>query len=269
MDSSSSKNINVAGSPSQNGLGVVSGSNPSVGQVSNSSLSINVADGSIRSRISNPSLSGVSVIQRSNNTAFRIFIGGLVIVTLGLLGSGLYHTYKTFKDSKDIVNQKKQDADQTKSIISQPIRKADDFSQTMVDVADNTILFTLHSNPSEAEVYKDGEFIGVTSIYDMKFPKSDSDADIVVATDGYNVARLTFDMSRGFSENITLDPIVVERSHRSGPRPEAAPVDQPSDGSINSAKPKVVGVAADSKTTGKNKKKDSTAPAAPVFVVPE
>jgi len=269
MDSSSSKNINIAGTPSQNGLPVVGGSNPSVGQVSNSSLNINIADGSMRSRISNPSLSGISAVHQSNNKAFRAFIGGLVVVTLVLLVGGLYHTYKAVKANKDTVSQKLQEAAQDKAIISQSIRQSDDFAQDAADISDNTVILSLYSDPSGAEVYKDGEFVGVTPIEDMKFKKAQNDADIVLSLEEYNVARLTFDMSQNFSENITLEHAVVERDHRSSNRAEAAAAPAPSDGSITSAKAKVVGGAADTKSNNRKGKGKSDAPAAPAFVIPE
>ena len=228
-------------------------SNPSV-QLSNPSLLI--SDPSIRATKQNQRLS-------------RILMLLLVLIALVALVTSTILAIKQFKADEMDAKARYNAAWAVKHV--NPVRFQDTLTSLEEETAvpeDKIIYLSVSSVPTGANVYLDGNFIGTTNeqgMIEKKLHAQEGEGRLILALDGYQIARKSFSLENDFSETIVLEPIpepVIEA-------PRVVEKTTEKDNAVVENKAVVIGVQSSTGTSKKSKKKSEAKAQEVQFVLPD
>ena len=228
-------------------------SNPSM-QLSNPSLLI--SDPSIRATKQNQRLS-------------RILMLLLVLVALVALVTSTILAIKQFKADEMDAKARYNAAWAVKHV--NPVRFQDTLTSLEEETAvpeDKIIYLSVSSVPTGANVYLDGNFIGTTNeqgMIEKKLHAQEGEGRLILALDGYQIARKSFSLENDFSETIVLEPIpepVIEA-------PRVVEKTTEKDNAVVENKAVVIGGQSSTGTSKKSKKKSEAKAQEVQFVLPD
>ena len=228
-------------------------SNPSM-QLSNPSLLI--SDPSIRATKQNQRLS-------------RILMLLLVLIALVALVTSTILAIKQFKADEMDAKARYNAAWAVKHV--NPVRFQDTLTSLEEETAvpeDKIIYLSVSSVPTGANVYLDGNFIGTTNeqgMIEKKLHAQEGEGRLILALDGYQIARKSFSLENDFSETIVLEPIpepVIEA-------PRVVEKTTEKDNAVVENKAVVIGVQSSTGTSKKSKKKSEAKAQEVQFVLPD
>ena len=228
-------------------------SNPSM-QLSNPSLLI--SDPSIRATKQNQRLS-------------RILMLLLVLIALVALVTSTILAIKQFKADEMDAKARYNAAWAVKHV--NPVRFQDTLTSLEEETAvpeDKIIYLSVSSVPTGANVYLDGNFIGTTNeqgMIEKKLHAQEGEGRLILALDGYQIARKSFSLENDFSETIILEPIpepVIEA-------PRVVEKTTEKDNAVVENKAVVIGGQSSTGTSKKSKKKSEAKAQEVQFVLPD
>ena len=228
-------------------------SNPSM-QLSNPSLLI--SDPSIRATKQNQRLS-------------RILMLLLVLIALVALVTSTILAIKQFKADEMDAKARYNAAWAVKHV--NPVRFQDTLTSLEEETAvpeDKIIYLSVSSVPTGANVYLDGNFIGTTNeqgMIEKKLHAQEGEGRLILALDGYQIARKSFSLENDFSETIVLEPIpepVIEA-------PRVVEKTTEKDNAVVENKAVVIGGQSSTGTSKKSKKKSEAKAQEVQFVLPD
>lgn len=154
-------------------------------------------------------------LMRRNSKVAQISLFGLAIVALGCFVLTIFSALGQVKQNQiDAANLEKR-AQETRHVNAQLVTDNVEDIENVGELQatdENKIYLNLSSIPSGANVYLDGMYIGQTddiNTFEKRIEKSDENAKIVLALDGYEVAKRSFVRSADFSDTIVLSKVVA------------------------------------------------------------
>lgn len=207
--------------PGSNPSVQIQGSNPAIQvQGSNPALQVQGSNPSMLIQAGNPSFSGLYAVTTKKKSIFLpVFITVLLVITLGMVGAGVFKTTRDIRNAKNEADKQSMSAEKVTHVNAQSTSDLDDYADAPIAEEVAMIDFFLYSTPSKADVYCDGEFISQTPV-EHKFVKNETgSAHIVVVQDGYEMKAFDVSLASNYSDSVTLTQIVIEQPRDTKPRP--------------------------------------------------
>lgn len=223
-------------------------------------------------QLSNPSLliSDPSIrATKQNQRLSRILMLLLVLIALVALVTSTILAIKQFKADEMDAKARYNAAWAVKHV--NPVRFQDTLTSLEEETAgpeDKIIYLSVSSVPTGANVYLDGNFIGTTNeqgMIEKKLHAQEGEGRLILALDGYQIARKSFSLENDFSETIILEPIpepVIEA-------PRVVEKTTEKDNAVVENKAVVIGGQSSTGTSKKSKKKSEAKAQEVQFVLPD
>lgn len=153
-----------------------------------------------------------SLIQSAiaKNRGMKIAAGVVCLMTiLGIIFSVQAKKYKIAQYAEEKAAAEEAALEVRKAVLEPEVINAQQ-DQTDSDETEDTVNFTLDSNPSGADVYDNGMFLGITPIDQRSMLRSKDAHHLVIILDGYQIGRRDITLETDWSDTVTLEEIIVE-----------------------------------------------------------
>ena len=209
----------------------------------------------------------IRAAMRRNSKLTQISLIMLAVVSLCCLAFAVVFAVGQIRINRAEVAEAEQRSREVQHVVAQVVRNtAIDEEEPVFE--ERRVYFNISSIPSGASVYVDGLFVGETSddkSLEKQFAQSNATSQVVVALDGYYVAKKSFSHASDFSDTVTLEkrPVVhavVREKKKEDPRGESE---------VTRNRAVIISAGSERTTTAENPGSKKAAPPASDIILPD